>query len=50
MAKVTVGVKTVMKASPRARFSAIDTTGAAPVTGRIWWVRWPSWRVSRDRP
>ena len=50
MAKVTVGVKTVMKASPRVRFSAIDTTVAASATGRIWWVRWPSWRVSRDRP
>ncbi len=50
MAKATAGVGTVMKISPRARYSAIDTTGAEPATGRIWWVSWPSWRVSRDRP
>jgi hypothetical protein len=43
MAKVTVAVKTVMKVWPRARFSVIDTTGAASATGRIW-------RVSRGRP
>jgi hypothetical protein len=50
MAKVTVGVKTVMKISPRGRFGAIDTTGAARATRRIWWVSLPSSRVSRDRP
>jgi len=44
------GVKTVLTVSPRARYSAIDTTGAAPATGRIWRVGWPRWRVSRDRP
>src|ERR1700760_1571715 len=47
MAKATVGgVKTIMKISPRARYSAIDTTGPAPATGRIWPVNWPSWRVT----
>ncbi len=33
MAKATAGVKTVMTVSPRARYSAIDITGAAPATG-----------------
>jgi len=36
--------------SPRARFSAIDTTGAEPATGRIWRVNWPSWRGQQGSP
>jgi Polyphosphate kinase 2 (PPK2) len=35
------GVKNVMKLPPRARFSAIDPAGAAPATGRVWWLSWP---------
>jgi hypothetical protein len=34
MAKATAEVKTVMTVSPRARYSAIDITAAAPATGR----------------
>jgi len=44
------GVKAVIKVSPWARFSAIDTTGAAPAIDGIWWVNLPSWRVTGDRP
>jgi len=43
-------VKAVIKVSPWARFSAIDTTGAAPAIDGIWWVNLPSWRVTGDRP
>ena len=50
MAKATAGVKTVTKISPRARYSAIDTTGPAPATSRIMQVSWPSRRVSGYRP
>jgi len=50
MAKATAGVTTVLTVSPRAWYSAINTAGAAPATGMIWRVSWPSWRVSRDRP
>ncbi len=45
-AKAIAAVKTVVKVSPRARFSATETTSATPAIHRIWRVSLSSWRVS----
>src|ERR1019366_3654263 len=46
MAKATAALNTVLKVSPRERFSAIDAISATPATSRSCFESRSSWRVS----